>query len=149
MSLSRLLQDQSSRLAELSHLLAHEQELLLAGQAEGKALEQVAHDKQALLDTLEATEKSRLSIQDRLGYSTDSEGSHQAAEDADCLEQWQAMLALAQQTARQNQRNGYLINARVQHNRQMLDHLQSIVEVRPYTAKGQHHVGEGQLNASA
>lgn len=149
MSLSRLLQTQTSRLGELLHLLTHEQELLLAGQADGKALEQAAHAKQSLLDALDAAEKGRLSIQGRLGYSTDPEGARQAAEDADCLEEWQTMLELARQTARQNQRNGYLINARVQHNRQMLHHLQSIVEARPYTAKGQHRASDGQLNASA
>ncbi|MDT0500525.1 MULTISPECIES: flagellar protein FlgN [unclassified Halomonas] len=149
MSLSRLLQTQTTRLKELSRLLAQEQELLTAGQIEGRALEQVAQDKQTLLDALATTEKSRLSIQDRLGYPTDIEGSRQAAEDAGCLEEWQAMLELTRVTARQNQRNGYLISTRAQHNRQMLDYLQSIAEARPYTAKGRHLAGSGQLNASA
>lgn len=149
MSLSRLLQTQASRLEALSRLLAHEQELLLAGQVEGHALEQVAGDKQALLESLEATETSRLSVQRRLGYAEDAEGSRQAAADAGCLEAWQAMLELAQQTARQNQRNGRLIGVRSQHNRQMLDYLQSIVEARPYTAKGRPRGASGQLNASA
>lgn len=149
MSLSRLIETQASRLEALTRLLTQEQELLLAGQVEGTALEQLAADKQALLESLEATEKSRLSVQRRLGYTADAEGSRQAAEDAGCLEEWQTMLELAQQTARQNQRNGRLITVRTQHNRQMLDYLQSIVEARPYTAKGRQRGGEGQLNASA
>ncbi|MFP4137032.1 MAG: flagella synthesis protein FlgN [Halomonas sp.] len=149
MSLSRLLQTQASRLEALSRLLAHEQELLIAGQIEGPALEQVAGDKQALLESLDATEQSRLAVQRRLGYADDAEGSRRAAEDAGCLEAWQALLERAQQAARQNQRNGRLISVRSQHNRQMLDYLQSFVEARPYTAKGRPRGGSGQLNASA
>ncbi|SDN88008.1 flagella synthesis protein FlgN [Halomonas shengliensis] len=149
MSLTRLLETQTSRLEALSRLLSQEQELLLAGQVEGRVLEQVAGDKQALLESLEATEKSRLSVQRRLGYAADAEGSRQAAVDAGCLEAWQKLLELAQQTAQQNQRNGRLISVRSQHNRQMLDYLQSIVEARPYTAKGRPRGASGQLNASA
>lgn len=149
MSLSRLLQSQTSRLEALSRLLCDEQELLLAGQVEGQALERVADDKQELLESLQITERNRLAVQKRLGYQADAEGSHQAAEDAGCLEEWQVMLELAQQTARQNQRNGRLISVRSQHNRQMLDYLQSIAEARPYTAKGRPHGGASRINASA
>lgn len=149
MSLSRLLNEQRERLEALSRLLAEEQERLIAGRIDGEALTRIAGEKSRLLAALEVSEASRLRVQGRLGYSPDASGASQAAADAGCLMHWQALLELAADTARANERNGRLVALRMQHNRELLDYLQRIAEKRVYTADGRPRADSGRVDTSA
>ncbi|MGM0535159.1 MAG: flagella synthesis protein FlgN [Pseudomonadota bacterium] len=149
MSLDRLLAHQQSRLETLNRLLEHEQEQLLCGTIDGPQLEAIANQKARLLLDLEETEAGRARVQRRLGYADDGEGARQAAKDAGCLEQWQATLAMAADTARLNERNGRLVSLRMRHNQQMLDYIHRIAEKSVYAPDGRTTSGQRRLNTSA
>ncbi|MFG6158722.1 flagella synthesis protein FlgN [Halomonas sp. 1390] len=149
MSLHRLLAAQQSRLETLTRLLDHEQEQLLNGTIDGACLEEIAQEKARLLLSLEEAETSRTKVQHKLGYPGGGRGARQAAEDAECLEQWQATLEMAAHTARLNERNGRLIGLRMSHNQQMLDYIHRIAEKSVYAADGRATVGQRRLNTSA
>ncbi|MEQ6887196.1 flagellar protein FlgN [Halomonas sp. CS7] len=149
MSLHRLLEEQQSRLTTLTRLLEHEQEQLLDGTIDGARLEKIAQEKFRLLLSLEETETNRARVQRKLGYSTDGNGARQAAEDAGCLDQWQATLDMAADTGRLNERNGRLIGLRMTHNQQMLDYIHRIAEKSVYASDGRATMGQRRLNTSA
>lgn len=149
MSLHRLLEEQQSRLATLTRLLDHEQEQLLNGTIDGARLEEIALEKAHLLQRLEETERNRARVQHRLGYPAGSRGARLAAEDADCLEPWQATLEMAAHIARLNERNGRLIGLRMAHNQQMLDYIHRIAEKSVYAPDGRATMGQRRLNTSA
>lgn len=149
MSLRRLLEEQQSRLSALTRLLESEQEQLLGGTIDGPQLESIAQEKSRLLANLEKTESMRASIQRKLGYATGGEGAHQAAEDANCLDQWRTTLDLTAGIARQNERNGRLVSLRMKHNQQMLDYIHRIAEKSVYEPDGRTTSGQRHLNTSA
>jgi|AntRauMinimDraft_4_1070384.scaffolds.fasta_scaffold00004_42 flagella synthesis protein FlgN len=149
MSLHRLLEEQQSRLETLTRHLNHEQEQLLNGTIDGARLEEIAQEKARLLQRLEETETSRARVQRKLGYSDDASGAHRAAEEAGCLEQWQATLDMAADVARLNERNGRLIGLRMTHNQQMLNYIHHIAEKSVYAPDGRTTTGQRRLNTSA
>lgn len=149
MSLHRLLEEQQSRLGTLTRLLEHEQEQLLVGTIDGPRLEKIAQEKSRLLLSLEETESNRAQVQRRLGYATGGDGARQAAEDAGCVDQWQATLEMAAHTARLNDRNGRLVSLRMSHNQQMLDYIHRIAEKSVYSPEGRTTSGQRRLNTSA
>lgn len=149
MSLHRLLAEQQSRLGALTRLFEHEQEQLVVGMIDGPRLEKIAQEKSRLLLSLEETESNRARVQRRLGYATGGDGARQAAEDAGCLDQWQATLEMAAHTARLNDRNGRLVSLRMSHNQQMLDYIHRIAEKSVYSSEGRTTSGQRRLNTSA
>ncbi|SEL74854.1 flagella synthesis protein FlgN [Halomonas daqiaonensis] len=149
MSLDRLLEEQQSRLGALTRLLENEQEQLLGGTINGAHLEEIAQEKSRLLLSLEETESRRARVQSRLGYATGGDGARQAADDAGCLEQWQATLEMAAHTARLNDRNGRLVSLRMSHNQQMLNYIHHIAEKSVYAPDGRTTSGQRRLSTSA
>ena len=149
MSLRRLLEQQQSRLGALNRLLENEQAQLISGTIDGPQLENIAQKKSQLLSSLEDTESNRVRVQLRLGYAMGGDGARQAAKDAGCLDQWQATLELAADTARLNERIGRLARLRMTHNQQMLDYIHSIAEKSVYAPDGRTMTGQRRLNTSA
>lgn len=149
MSLRRLLEEQQSRLGALIRLLENEQEQLLIGTIDGTHLENIAQEKSGLLRELEDTESRRARVQRMLGYATGGDGARLAAEDAGCLDQWQATLEIAAQIAHLNDRNGRLVSLRMKHNQQMLDYIHRVAEKSVYASDGRTTSGQRRLNTSA
>lgn len=149
MSLLRHLKEQRARLEALLELFSDEQTQLIAGQPDGEALQRIAKAKTQLLSAIDASEASRRRVQHRLGYSPDARGARQAAREAGCETQWQALLSLTAEVARINERHGRLIELRMRHNRQVLDYIQGIAEKRVYSASGRPQASSGRLNTSA
>lgn len=149
MSLPSLIEKQGHRLAGLKTLLEEEQGLLIAGDIDGKRLQAVAEEKTRLQDDLEATETLRAKVQERLGYATGQEGARQAAEDADCLPLWQALLDEAAEVSQLNERNGRLLELRMTHNQQMLDYIHRLADPDVYAADGRTGLQPRRLNARA
>lgn len=149
MSLAQLLGDQQTRLGSLNQLLEEEMELLTAGDIDGRRLERIAANKQALLGELERVEMLRRKVQGRLGYANDLQGASDAARDAGCLGAWNAMQALTERTARLNALAGQLLSLRLSHNQRMLDFIHDVAEKTLYDPRGKAGNQPGRLNASA
>ncbi|MFG6176408.1 flagella synthesis protein FlgN [Halomonas sp. THAF12] len=149
MSLQRLLDDQISRLNDLSGLLEDEQALLVAGDIDGRRLNELAADKAGLQQALEDTETLRARVQRQLGYPEGVEGARRAAEDAGCHEGWHAMLDKARHIARLNERNGRLLELRMRHNQQMLDYIHRLADPDVYAADGRTGLQPRRLDARA
>lgn len=149
MSLARLLTDQKTRLSKLIALMEHEQSLLTQGHIDGNRLVELAEDKQALLSELDDTESLRHSVQQRLGYADSPEGARQAARDADCHSDWQALLEKSERVARMNELTGQMLSLRMQHNQKMLDYIRQIAEKTLYKPDGRNSAQPGRINASA
>ncbi len=149
MSLQRLLDGQADRLERLGRLLEEEQGLLVEGEIDGQRLNALAAEKAALQQALEETEEARARVQHRLGYAEGTEGARQAAEDAGCLDGWQAMLDQARRIARLNERNGRLLELRMRHNQQMLDTIHRLADPDTYSADGRTGLQPRRLDARA
>lgn len=149
MSLQRLLDGQAERLSQLGQRLEEEQELLVAGTIDGQRLNALAGEKTALQQALEETETTRARVQRQLGYADGPVGARQAADDAGCLDGWQAMLDHARQIARLNERNGRLLELRMRHNQQMLDYIHRLADPDTYSADGRTGLQPRRLDARA
>ena len=149
MSLARLLADQRGRLARLTQFLEQELELLTASQVDGEALAQLARRKQELLAEMERMETLRRQVQARLGYAEGPAGARTAAEEAGCLEEWEACLAATERTARLNDLAGELLQMRASHNQKMLDFIHQIADKTLYEPSGRTGRQPARLNTSA
>ena len=149
MSLARLLSDQRGRLNTLTQLLEHELEQLTASQVDGDALAQLARRKQELLAEMERMETLRRQVQARLGYAEGPAGARTAAEEAGCLEEWDACLAATERTARLNDLAGELLQMRASHNQKMLDFIHQIADKTLYEPSGRTSRQPARLNTSA
>ena len=123
--LSRLLVDETSLLASLAQQLQREHELLVANDVEG--LDQAADARQKSVVALSRLDQERRSLCRLLGYSADHPGlaamfkwcdptGSLATAHADASSQ-------AQRCREQNDRNGALVNARLNRLSGMLDML--------------------------
>lgn len=149
MSLQRLLDDQADRLDDLSRLLEEEQALLMAGDIDGRRLNELAADKAGLQQALEDTETLRARVQGQLGYPSGIEGARRAAEDAGCQAGWARVLDKARLIARLNERNGRLLELRMRHNQQMLDFIHRLADPDVYAADGRTGLQPRRLDARA
>ena len=149
MSLARLLSEQRGRLATLTQLLEQELQQLATSQVDGEALVLVARRKQALLNEMERQETLRRQVQSRLGYVEGPKGARAAAEDADCLQEWEACLSATERTARLNDLVGELMQMRASHNQKMLDFIHQISDKTLYDPSGRTGRQPGRLNTSA
>ncbi|MGM1052639.1 MAG: flagellar export chaperone FlgN [Pseudomonadota bacterium] len=149
MSLTRLLSDQRARLAKLTQLLEQELQQLTTSDVDGETLVQLAQRKQVLLNELESKETLRRQVQSRLGYAVGLEGARAAAEEADCLEEWEACLMATERTARLNDLVGELLQMRASHNQKMLDFMHQIADKTLYNPSGRTGRQPGRVNTSA
>lgn len=149
MSLTHLLSEQRGRLATLTQLLEQELQQLTTSQVDGKALVLVARRKQELLNEMELKETLRRQVQSRLGYPEGPKGARAAAEDADCLQEWEACLGATERTARLNDLVGELLQMRASHNQKMLDFIHQIADKTLYDPSGRTGRQPGRLNTSA
>ncbi|TRW48801.1 flagellar protein FlgN [Aliidiomarina halalkaliphila] len=149
MSLQALLEQQQHRLESLLSLLQREQSLLGEGAIDGDQLGELAKAKQKLFVELEKAESSRRSVQTRLGYDLDTQGSQKAAADAGCASHWQRMLELTEQVAHLNSLNGELIAHRLQHNQHMLNLLRDAAGSSLYGPDGQAQKNRRRVNSRA
>lgn len=149
MSLQRLLEEQIERLSTLRDRLEEEQALLVAGDIDGRRLQAVAGEKTQLQESLEDTERRRAEVQRRLGYAAGRDGARQASADADCLAQWETLLATAAEVARLNERNGRLLELRMGHNQEMLDYIHRLADPAVYGADGRTGLQPRRLDARA
>ncbi|MBY5924920.1 MULTISPECIES: flagella synthesis protein FlgN [Halomonas] len=149
MSLTRLLDQQHTRLSDLLGLLQQEQECLVQGQVDTEALVGLATRKSEIQQQLAETEARRRQVQCRLGYADDREGARQAAMDAGCIAQWDSTMAMARDVSRANLRCGELLGLRMQHNQQMLDEIHRIANASVYRPDGRTRLQPSRLNVSA
>ncbi|WP_404298409.1 flagellar export chaperone FlgN [Halomonas sp.] len=149
MSLTRLLSDQHGRLVKLTQLLERELQLLTASDVDGESLAHLAQSKRVLLNELESKEIMRRQVQSRLNYPEGLEGARAAAEEAGCMEEWEACLSATERTARLNDLAGELLQMRASHNKKMLDFIHQIADKTLYDPSGRTGRQPGRLNTSA
>lgn len=149
MSLSRLLATQQTRMDHLINLMEQEQKLLTQGDIDGEALTRLAEEKQLLLAELDKIEALRRDVQKRLGYPAGHAGAKQAAQDANCQDDWQSLLIKSERVARMNDLTGQMLSLRMKHNQQMLDYIRQIAEKTLYKPDGRNSAQPGRINASA
>ncbi|MFW3614454.1 flagella synthesis protein FlgN [Billgrantia antri] len=148
MSLAKLLQDQQQRLNGVLELLQHERIVLAGAQIDGHQLGEIAQRKQALLAKLEASEKLRQGVQQRLGYTSGAQGARQAATDAGCEQAWMHTLELTREAQRLNALNGQLVELRMDQNTRLLAFIHQAAEKTVYRASGRVAAQSGRINAS-
>lgn len=149
MKMQAILDGHYECLQALESVLEKEQGKLLAGSIDVSGLEALANEKQGVLERLDRYETDRLMIQEHAGLGSDGPGAMQAAQRADCEDQWRSILSLAESTALENGRNGQILAIRLEGNERMLSYIRSTIEKREYTAKGTHRAQSGRLNISA
>lgn len=149
MSLANLLTQQQQHLEALLELLTREQATLVQGTVDGGQLTELAQRKQTELKAIDTLEKRRRGAQEKLGYTPGVPGAEQAARDANCVPQWQALQDTARRIAHLNQLNGTLIEQRMQHNQQVLSLLRELARDTLYGQDGQQNRGGGHINSSA
>jgi flagellar biosynthesis/type III secretory pathway chaperone len=139
--LARMLSDETNLLGVLAQQLLHEHELLVANDVE--SLERAADARQTSINTLARLDEERRSLCRMLGHSADHAGLAALLNWCDptaSLTSMHAAVAQQAQTCRdQNDRNGALVNARLNRLSGMLDMLNgSSGTARTYEAKGAH-----------
>lgn len=149
MSLATLLATQRDDLQRLMLLLDQECEALAAGRIDGELLQRIAADKQSLLTQLEHSEQQRKALQAEQGYPEGNAGARQAAHDADCLGDWEALRAASERAAQRNELAGSMLWMRLKQNQRMLDLIHSISEKTLYDTQGRTGPRSGRLDVSA
>lgn len=149
MGLSRLLTDQITRLDQLISLMENERLILTQGDIDGNRLVELADEKQALLEKLDETEALRRSVQQRLGYDDSANGARQAALDAGCRKDWQALLEKSERVAHLNELSGEMLSLRMNHNQKMLNYIRQAAEKTLYKPDGRNKARPGRVNVSA
>ncbi|MBK5929771.1 flagella synthesis protein FlgN [Halochromatium salexigens] len=149
MGLATLLGTQRDGLQRLTLLLEQECEALTAGNIDGEWLQRIAADKQALLEQLERSEQQRREMQAEHGYAEGDAGARQAARDADCLDDWEAVRAASESAARRNELAGSMLWMRLKHNQRMLDVIHAVSEKTLYDTQGRTGPRSGRLKVSA
>lgn len=149
MSLATLLGTQRDGLQRLTLLVEQECEALAAGTIDGELLQRIAADKQSLLEQLEHSEQQRRALQAEHGYPEGDEGARQAARDADCLDDWNAVRAASEHAARRNELAGSMLWMRLKHNQRMLDLIHSVSEKTLYDTQGRTGPRSGRIKVSA
>jgi len=139
--LARMLSDETNLLGVLAQQLQREHELLVANDVE--SLEQAADARQNSIATLARLDEERRGLCRMLGYSADQPGLSALLRWCDptaSLTSVHAVVAQQAQTCReQNDRNGALVNARLNRLSGMLDMLNgSNGAARTYEARGAH-----------
>ncbi|MEO6369385.1 MAG: flagellar protein FlgN [Steroidobacteraceae bacterium] len=139
--LARMLSDESNLLTVLAQQLQREHELLVANDVE--SLEQAADARQNSINTLARLDEERRSLCRMLGHSADQLGLATLlkwCDPATSLTGVHAAVSQQAQTCReQNDRNGALVNARLNRLSGMLDILNgNSGAARTYEAKGAH-----------
>ncbi|MEO8315352.1 MAG: flagellar protein FlgN [Pseudomonadota bacterium] len=135
--LANMLADETRLLGQLAQQLQHEHELLVANDVE--ALEQAADARQASVAGLSRLDQERRSLCRMLGHGTDNAGLSALLKWCDPTGSLAAPHAAASQEAllcrEQNDRNGALVNARLNRLNSMVDRM-SGSSLRTYDAKG-------------
>lgn len=149
MSLATLLETQRNGLQRLSALLEEECEALAAGQIDGELLQRLAADKQALLTQLEHSEQQRRALQTAGGYDEGDAGARQAAREAGCLDDWDAVRTASERAARRNELAGSMLWMRLKQNQRMLDLIHTLSEKTLYDTQGRTGPRSGRFKVSA
>lgn len=120
--LHALIIDEASRLRGFVDLLAREEQLLIAGEAD--ALMPVAEEKNQRYRQLQKINDDRTHLLARLGLKGSDTIIRALCQDAPAaLAAWDTVLTLAREARDRNQRNGVLIVERMQHNQAALTTL--------------------------
>ncbi|MBF8222245.1 flagella synthesis protein FlgN [Halomonas sp. 328] len=149
MGLATHLARQQRRLDALLETLREETSALARARVDGDELARLAETKQRLFQELDTLERQRRQAQARLGYAEGREGARQAAFDADCLDAWQALMALAERVRELNATNGELILERMRQNQQMLDFLREAAGTPLYGPDGQARQRDSRVSSRA
>ncbi|MCF7976967.1 MAG: flagellar export chaperone FlgN [Chromatiaceae bacterium] len=149
MTLAHLLGMQYDALGALVTLLEQERQALAVGNIDGELLQQIAADKQTLLEQIERAEKQRRQNQSALGYADGDAGAQEAARDANCLSDWKAVRDASERAARLNELAGAMLTMRLKHNQKMLNLIHSVAEKTLYDTRGRTEAQPGRINASA
>ncbi|MBK5939755.1 flagella synthesis protein FlgN [Halochromatium roseum] len=149
MTLAHLLGSQYDALGTLVTLLEQERQALAVGNIDGELLQQIAADKQTLLEQLERTEQQRRQTQSALGYADGDAGAQEAARDAGCLDDWKAVRDASERAARLNELAGAMLTMRLKHNQKMLNLIHAVAEKTLYDTRGRTKAQPGRINASA
>jgi flagellar biosynthesis protein FlgN len=136
--LANMLAEETRLLGTLQQQLQHEHELLVANDVEG--LEQAANSRQASVVALSRLDQERRSLCRMLGYSTDHMGLSAMLTWCDPAASLAAAHATASREAQlcreQNDRNGALVNARLNRLNGMLDSMNGGAGFRTYESRG-------------
>lgn len=149
MGLANHLQRQQQCLDALCETLREETAALAKAQVDGNELAGLAETKQRLFRELDALESQRRQAQTRLGYAEGRAGARQAAEEADCLDAWLTLMALAERVRQLNATNGSLIRERMRQNQQMLDFLREAAGKPLYGPNGQARQRDSRVSSQA
>ena len=120
--LAQLVEAELNLLERLSAVLAHEQELLIAGDAD--ALVTLTTDKSTLYRGLQDCHDGIALLLGQVGLQPSAESIRQLAKDLpETLERWERIRLLGSEVRTQNELNGKLIVERMQHNQAALTAL--------------------------
>ncbi|MBX8520636.1 flagellar protein FlgN [Pseudomonas cichorii] len=136
MSLARHLELQTQTVMHLVELLEQERRALAQARIEGERLSELTAGKQAALLKLEQLEAMRAAAQSRLGYGVGRKGALKAAQDADCVEAWKQLQALAQRAKSINTANGGTLSLRMSYNQRIVSFLNTIIGSKLYGPDG-------------
>ncbi|WP_355660213.1 flagella synthesis protein FlgN [Halomonas salifodinae] len=149
MGLATHLARQQRHLDALLDTLRQETRALARARVDGDELARLAETKQRLFQELDTLERQRRQAQAKLGYAEGGEGARQAAVDADCLEAWLSLMALAERVRELNATNGELILERMRQNQQMLDFLREAAGTPLYGPDGQARQRDSRVSSRA
>lgn len=130
MTVAARLHAQLDHLEQLLDALARERDLLVAGDVDGRALADVAAEKQGILDAL-----SLAAGNDPDGRRHADQGERTAREQG-CAELWHHLLDRARHASRVNRFNGKLIDARLVCNQRLINDLHALAHKDLYGPDG-------------
>lgn len=136
MSLGKHLELQQQAIEQLVQLLEQERLALAQAKVDGERLQELTASKQAALFRLEQLEAIRSGAQMKLGYGAGRRGALKAAQDADCLEVWREVQALARRARQLNGANGEALGMRMACNQRIVGFLNSVVGNKLYGPDG-------------